>query len=136
MTVHTAPRKAVKKTASVEEYMRGLSPARKQEAQAIRRIILRVNPKVTEEIKWAAPSFALGEHFVTFNAWASDYVELILHHGPRKATKTGHPIDDPQGLLEWLATDRARITFRDMKEVRAKKVALEAILRQWIKHLR
>jgi len=128
--------KTPKKPTGVEEYVRGLSPLRQKETRAVRRIILGVNPKITEEIKWAAPSFALGEHFCTFNAWAKDDVQLIFHHGPRKATTKGAPIDDPDGLLEWLATDRASIRFESMKDVQAKKSALQSIVRQWIKAMR
>ncbi|MFH1185855.1 MAG: DUF1801 domain-containing protein [Chloroflexota bacterium] len=130
-----APR-AASKGGDVKAYMRGLQQPRKNEMQAVRRIILGVSPKITEEIKWNAPSFALGEHFVTFNAWAKDCVQLIFHHGPKKSTSKGHPIEDPDGQLEWLATDRASITFRGMKDVREKKAALQSIVRQWIKAMR
>lgn len=129
-------RERAPKPTSVSEYVKDLSPARQKEIRAIRTIILGVNPKITEEIKWAAPSFALGEHFCTFNAWARDGVQLIFHHGPRKATSKGVPIRDPDGLLEWLATDRASIRFESLQDIRKKKSALQSLVRQWIKALR
>jgi hypothetical protein len=129
-------RKNAPKAGSVNEYLKSLPPLRQKETRAVRRIILGVNPKITEEIKWAAPSFALGEHFCTFNAWAKDDVQLIFHHGPRKATSKGVPIDDPDGLLEWLATDRASIRFKSLKDVQAKKAALQSVVKQWIKAMR
>jgi hypothetical protein len=101
-----------RKVTDVDTYMRELEHPCKKEMQALRKIILGVDPRITEEIKWNAPSFALGEHFVTFHGWAKDYVQLIFHHGPKKATSKGVPIDDPEGLLEWLATDRASIPVR------------------------
>jgi hypothetical protein len=128
--------KRAKKPTAVEEYLRNLPPLRQKETQAVRRIILGVNPKITEEIKWAAPSFALGEHFCTFNAWAKDDVQLIFHHGPRKATSKGVPIHDPDGLLEWLATDRASVRFESLQDIRSKKAALQSVVRQWIKAMR
>jgi hypothetical protein len=124
------------KPTAIEEYVRGLPPLRQKETQAVRRIILDVNPKISEEIKWAAPSFTVGEHFCTFNAWARDDVQLIFHHGPRKATSKGVPIHDPDGLLEWLATDRASVRFESLQDIRAKKAALQSIVRQWIKAMR
>jgi len=136
MTVRKSKARAPKKVTDVETYMRGLDPTRRKESQAIRKIILGVNPKITEEIKWAAPSFALGEHFVTFNAWAKDYVQLIFHHGPKKATSKGKPVDDPGGILEWLATDRASIEFYGMKDIQSKKAALQSIVKQWIKSMK
>lgn len=136
MPARKTARKNAPKAGSVNEYLKSLPPLRQKETRAVRRIILGVNPKITEEIKWAAPSFALGEHFCTFNAWAKDDVQLIFHHGPRKATSKGVPIDDPDGLLEWLATDRASIRFKSLKEVQAKKAALQSIVKQWIKAMR
>jgi hypothetical protein len=139
-TAKASTRKAAvpsaKKPTGVEEYVLGLSPLRQKEIQAVRRIILGVNPKISEEIKWAAPSFALGEHFCTVNAWAQDDVQLIFHHGPRKATSRGVPINDPDALLEWLATDRASIRFESLHDIRTKKAALQSIVRQWIKAMR
>jgi hypothetical protein len=139
-TSRKAARKAaIRRTTTptgLEEYVRGLPPIRQKETQAVRRIILGANPKITEEIKWAAPSYALGEHFCTFNAWAKDDVELIFHHGPRKATSKGVPVHDPEGLLEWLATDRASVRFESLHDIRAKKLALQSIVRQWIKAMR
>jgi hypothetical protein len=129
-------RKSAGKPASVDEYVRGLDESRRKEVQAVRRIILGVDPKITEEIKWAAPSFAIGEHFLTFNAWAKDYVELIFHHGPKKATSKGKPVDDPDNLLTWLATDRASIRFHGLKDIQAKKPALHSIVKRWIKAIR
>ncbi|KAA0227494.1 hypothetical protein EDS67_15960 [candidate division KSB1 bacterium] len=41
-------------------------------------------------------------------------------------------ISDPNGLLEWLAKDRAAVKFRDMKAIKANKTAFEKIVRQWI----
>lgn len=136
MPARKTARKNAPKAGSVNEYLKSLPPLRQKETRAVRRIILGVNPKITEEIKWAAPSFALGEHFCTFNAWAKDDVQLIFHHGPRKATSKGVPIDDPDGLLEWLATDRASIRFKSLKDVQAKKAALQSVVKQWIKAMR
>jgi hypothetical protein len=133
MAARNPAAKARRKTTDVETYMGELEHPCKKEMQALRRIILGADPKITEEIKWNAPSFAVGEHFVTFNGWATDYVQLIFHHGPKKATSKGIPIEDPDGLLEWLATDRASVRFDSMKDVSAKKAGLQKIVRLWIR---
>ena len=44
-------------------------------------------------------------------------------------------IDDPDGLLTWLAKDRAMVVFADATRVREQKTALEHIVRQWIRHV-
>jgi hypothetical protein len=43
-------------------------------------------------------------------------------------------ISDPDRLLEWLAKDRCAAKFRDLNEVKAKRAALQDIVRQWIAH--
>ena len=44
-------------------------------------------------------------------------------------------IADPAGLLKWLARDRCLVTFADGKDIQAKRAALEAIVREWIRQL-
>lgn len=136
MPAKKSARKSAPKPGSVGEYIQKLTPAKQKQAQAIRRIILGADSKITEEIKWNAPSYALGEHFLTFNAWATDDVQLIFHHGPKRSSDNASAISDPGGHLEWLAADRARMRFKGMKEVQAKRKALQAIIKQWIKVMR
>ena len=66
-----------------------------------------------------------------------DRVWLILHTGARAKGNTtkGMQIADPAGLLEWLAKDRCLVTFDNAKEIRVKRAALEAVVREWIRHL-
>jgi hypothetical protein len=44
-------------------------------------------------------------------------------------------IEDPEGLLEWLAKDRAMLTFTGVDDVRARQSALQRVVRQWITHV-
>ena len=62
---------------------------------------------------------------------------LILHLGAKvtAATAKAFQIADPKGLLEWLVKDRCLVTFLDGKDTQAKRAALQAILRQWIRHV-
>jgi hypothetical protein len=41
-------------------------------------------------------------------------------------------VDDPAGLLKWLAKDRATVEFVDMTDFEAKRDAYRAIVQQWI----
>ncbi|WP_437963787.1 DUF1801 domain-containing protein [Sorangium sp. So ce260] len=120
---------------AVIAFLRELDHPLKQEIEALRQIILGVSPDIREEIKWNAPSFRTAEHFATFNLRTRDRVRLILHLGAKvKDTATkGIDIADPAGLLEWLAKDRCLVTFSDGKDIQAKRPALEAILRAWIR---
>lgn len=127
------------KDAAVEAFMKGLDHPLKPAIETLRKIILGVSPEVREGIKWNAPSFRIVDDFATFNLrgkGGEDRVMLILHTGA-KVKKRAKPltIDDPQGLLKWLAADRAVVTFADVSEIRSAKRALEAIVRAWIEQL-
>jgi hypothetical protein len=96
--------------------------------------------EVTEGIKWNAPSFAGGgrQYFATVNVHtrrgAAPSVLLVLHRGA-KARAGRVTVADPHRLLEWLGTERAVVRFETRAEVRAKRRALQAILREWVAQL-
>ncbi len=120
---------------AVVEFLRTLDHPGKAQVEAVRRIILGVDPAIREAIKWNAPSFFTSEHFATFTLRGSDRVRLILHLGAkvRDTAKTGIDIPDPAGLLEWAARDRAIVTFVDAADVEARREPLRDILRAWIR---
>ncbi len=138
-TAKTAAKKPTREPSSasdVDDFMRKLDHPLKAELTLLRSIILGVNPGISEEIKWKSPSFRLKDHFATFNIRA-DALLIILHQGAKTsaAKSTGINIDDPGGLLEWLAKDRGVVRFSDMKMIKANRGAFENILRQWIAQL-
>ena len=117
---------------AVAAFLRDLDHPLKKEIQTVRRIILGVSPAIREGIKWNAPSFRTTEYFATMNL-RQDRVWLILHFGAKVKDNTKSvAIADPTGLLKWLAKDRALVTFDDAKDIKAKRSALEAIIREWI----
>jgi len=61
-------------------------------------------------------------------------VQVVLHLGakPRPDVAAQARIADPAGLLEWRGPDRATVTFADVDDVAAKRVAFETVLRQWL----
>jgi len=98
----------------------------------LRDLIKAADPRITESWKWNAPSFALADHFCTFQLRKG--VMLVLHFGPKKRTPplTRPTIADPTHLLTWLAEDRATLTFTNLAEVTNKQQALQNLLRSWI----
>lgn len=123
-------------TNEVDDFMQKLDHPLKKEFEAVRAIILGASPKISEGIKWNAPSFRVDEYFATFNLRKKE-VLVILHLGAkvRDNSTAGLAIDDPSKLLEWLAKDRAAVRFRDMKAVKSGKAAFEKIVRQWIAYV-
>lgn len=124
-------------TAAVDAFMAALSNPRKPQLQALREAILAVDPAIAEGIKWNAPSFRTHEYFATFNLRGKQGLMLILHLGAkaRALPAGGIAIDDPQGLLTWLGRDRAQVVFADAADVQARIPALQAVLRQWVRHV-
>jgi hypothetical protein len=124
-----------RKTVDVGEFMRELDHPLKVDIETVRQIILNVDPGIGESIKWNAPSFRTTDFFATFNLRSRDSVQLIFHTGAKvKATATtGINIADPAGLLKWLARDRCLVTLGVGKDIRAKRAAFEAIVREWIR---
>ncbi|EPX64510.1 hypothetical protein D187_003246 [Cystobacter fuscus DSM 2262] len=119
---------------SVEDFLAALEHPFKREILTLRQLILGADPRISEGIKWNAPSFRTEEYFATFHLRAKEGVQVILHLGAKKRNDLASGIDipDPESLLEWLATDRASVRFRDMKDIDAKGAAFASVIRQWI----
>lgn len=122
---------------SVEEFLEALDPAVRKEIRAVRETILSADPTITEGIKWNVASFRTSEYFATVNLRAKNGFGILLHFGAKKGdvAKTGVAIPDPDGLLEWLAKDRAMVTFRDLGDFAARRSAFATLIRQWIRHV-
>lgn len=63
----------------VENYMAKLDHPLKVEIEAVRKII-KSNSKLSERIKWNAPSYYYKEDLVTFNLHNKKLVHLVFHH--------------------------------------------------------
>lgn len=122
---------------SVESFLASLDHPFKAEILALQQIILAADPAITEGIKWNVPSFRTSEYFATLNLRTKTGVGVILHFGAKKndISTTGVSIPDPDSLLEWLAKDRAMVTFRDLNDITKKQSAFTDLIRQWIKHV-
>jgi hypothetical protein len=118
----------------VVEFLRELDHPLKSEIEAVRQIILGVDASIREGIKWNGPSFRTAEYFATLFLRATDRVQLIFHKGAKvkdNSTKEMQ-ITDPNGLIEWLAKERCRITVGAGKEIAKNRPGLETIVREWI----
>jgi hypothetical protein len=122
----------------VDAFIAALDHPHKPEILALRQVILGADPAIAEGIKWNAPSFRTSEWFGTFHLRAKEGVQVILHLGAKKRADAGEiaAIADPEGLLEWLAADRATVKFSDLADVEARGPAFAAVVRRWIKHVR
>lgn len=104
---------------------------------AARAMILAVDPRIREAVKWNAPSYRTTDFFATVNLRVKDHVQLVFHTGAKvKATATtGVTIDDPAGLCRWLGKDRCLVTLGAGPDLVRHRPAFEALVRQWLTFL-
>jgi hypothetical protein len=136
----TAKRAPARADSDVEEMLRTTDHPLRKELGEVRRLILGADPSIREGVKWNAPSFRTTDWFATLNTPAyprgRDRVMLILHTGAKaKGAVLEGAVPDPAGLLRWLAKDRALVTFADAGEIRGRRTALQALVKEWIRRL-
>jgi hypothetical protein len=119
----------------VEEFMNRLEHPLKKDIETVQQIVLGADNRLTERIKWNAPSFcANGEDRVTMNLRGRDSFLLIFHRGAKVPSDEEQEFrfQDATGLLTFLAPDRATIKFAETKDIKAGKEALAQVVRDWI----
>jgi hypothetical protein len=117
----------------VDAFMIRLVHPHKDAIQALRRIVLGTDSAIKEGVKWNAPSFRTHEYFATTHLRAKNGIGLVLHLGAKARDNQAVHIDDADRLLAWLAADRAMVSFVGVEDVRAKALALQDVVRQWLR---
>jgi hypothetical protein len=110
----------------VDAYMRDVDHPFKAEMEAVRQIILGVSPKLSERIKWNAPSFYYREDLGAFNPRATEFAHLIL------LFPGGGALPEKSPILEGSHKDRREVKFHSMDDVKAKQRPLEKIIKEWV----
>lgn len=105
----------------VTAWMNKLSPSVRKEIEAVRKIILGSSAKLSERIKWNAPSYYYLNDIVTFGPYRNDQVLLVFHHPA--VVKIKSP------LLQGTFKDRRLVYLKDSKEAAKNKKELERIIR-------
>lgn len=123
---------------TIDGFLGQLDHPLKRELEAILELIRQADPSIREGIKWNAPSFRTVCYFATAHLRDPKVVQIILHLDAKtRPDVTGRlPIDDPHQLLQWLGPGRAAVKFRTQAEIEMHGSAFQAIVRQWITHLR
>lgn len=104
----------------VTVYMQELEHPLKVEIEALRLIIKETDSRITERIKWKAPSYFCKEDFLTFNHRMRDKVHLIFHNDAIPKVSSA--------ILEGDYKDRRMVYFKDMTDVLAKKAELQRVI--------
>lgn len=136
MTRNRSSTDSARGTAAVGALLQTLEHPHKQAILRLRDVILGLDPKIREDVKWNAPSFLLDRHFATFKLHPAKQLQLVLHtDAGSKPPANRLPILDPVGLLKWAAADRCMLAFDSSEAAICHERDIAAIIRQWITHL-
>ena len=111
----------------VAGYMKKLNHPMKAETEAVRSIIKNSNKKLSERIKWNAPSYYYKEDIVTFGPYKNNKVLLVFHHP--LIIKIKSP------LLEGDYKDRRLAYFENMDSIKKNKKELSRIMNELIERI-
>lgn len=108
-------------------------PLRK-EIDALRTIILGVDPAIAEGVKWNTASYRTTEWFATLNGPKQVKEPMVILHAGAMARGIvlKDRIPDPAGLLKWLGKDRAQIVFKDEANIIGSREPFVRILTAWL----
>jgi hypothetical protein len=120
-------------SSEVDSFMQSLDHPLKPGIEAIRHIILALDPAITERMKWKAPSFGYDDDRLTFNLRHTGRIQLIFHRGAKVKDSTGFTFADPSGLIAWAAIDRGIVTFTSIEQVDTHLDTLAPVLLDWMR---
>lgn len=105
-----------------------------KDIQKIRKVMLSIDPTISEGFKWNSASYRTSEFFATLNLRCTDQVQFVFHTGAKvkASAKAGVEVADPAGLCEWLAKDRCLVSLGAGKQITAKLPAFRELVRGWI----
>ena len=120
-----AKSKTLDKTLEVAVYMEKLEHPLKLEIEELRNIIKQADPRISEQIKWNAPSYYYKEDFVTFNHRDQKQVHLVFHHKEIVNIKSD--------ILKGDYKDRRMAYFLNMADIKNKQQELQEIIKELLK---
>jgi len=108
----------------VEAWFETYDNPQKELVQAVRRIILDADLRMTETIKWKSPTFMYKGNLASFYPKSTQHVSLMFH--------TGAALPDPTGLLEGEGEASRVARFRDETDLATKEASLRGLDDAWI----
>lgn len=112
-------------SAEVDDWLANYGNPQKPNLMRVRELVLAADERVTETIKWQAPTFVYHGNIASFYPKAVKHVSLMFH--------TGAALPDPHGLLEG-GGDISRVAkFADADDIERKAEALQELIRAWVR---
>lgn len=124
------------KFASVQAFLDGLDPVRRELVEALRASLMAVRPQLREQVKWNSPTYTAGDvDLFTINVQNRQrQVQLILHRGagqPEDRSRAPRLSED-EGLVRWISDIRGVIAFPDLDGLKRDEEALSRVVARWI----
>ena len=107
----------------VDEWFNKLDHPRKDALLLTRQVILEADERISESIKWSAPTFEYKGNLASFQPRAKRFVSLMFHRGSE--IPGDHP--DLEGEAPLVRTMR----LKDTDDVEAHRGPLQAVVRAW-----
>lgn len=128
MAARKKPRgeRATDRTRAMNAYLAHLKHPLKVEIAAVRTVIMQASDKISERVKWDAPTFYFKVDLATFDLHSTKFVHLILLF-PEEMI-----VPDEDGLIEVDHENRREVTFRNLAEIAARKPALQKLVRNFV----
>lgn len=109
----------------VDSYLEKKAHPLNAEILRVREIILSVDDRIEETIKWQSPTFMYKGNIASYFMNAKKHVSLMFHKGAS--------IKDNSGLLEGDGKEGRTAKFYGMEDIESKKEALEGVVKEWIR---
>ncbi|MCZ6776051.1 MAG: DUF1801 domain-containing protein [Ignavibacteria bacterium] len=106
------PRKSTSKE-KVDAYIARLSPPHKRLVESLRKIVVRVSPKLEEKYKWRMPCY-FRKGLVCYISAGKRHVTFGFYRGAR--------LKDPKGLLEGIGKELRHVKIRRKRDISSKVV--------------
>ena len=121
---------------TLAEFLADQTPDKLEQINKIRGLIVEVEPRLEENIKWNAPNYVhKGEDRITFNLMnKQNKVKLVSHmRATKKENKKGNPVlANDENIVDRNSDIRGTITFEDISDIEAKSESLKKVIRSWI----
>ncbi|WP_062211597.1 DUF1801 domain-containing protein [Demequina oxidasica] len=109
---------------AVDAWMAAYDNPMKEVVQRIRHMILATDDRITEEIKWQAPTFIYQGNLASFYPKSMNYATLMFHQGALIPGKFPH--------LQGQGTEARAMKIVSIAEAEERRDELEEIIRAWI----
>lgn len=108
----------------VDAWFEALDHPLKNAMLRVRAVILGVDDRIDEVIKWKSPTFVFEGNIASIDPRTRAHVNLMFHQGAK--LPGSHPaLEGGGGTVRYLR-------FADLREVKARERDLEAAIRAWI----